>query len=229
VLDRTVKKVRALDVVPVLELSAQYFKRIEASFIWGYPFETLDDFRMTLDLAAEASMLAPKVNVQLHMLSPLPLSPIYRQFSGELLEPEPEDRRWLLLPALLLDERASTVRDIVRSAPDIYPGFYTFPSPDKPVKRALLGRSMSALDRTVGTSLFDRRIAGLLEHDDPVFEQELLRGQKAPTDRIGVGLALGFFNRIRHRTDFLAGQAPFEGTRGPEIVRQRCEPARSAR
>ena len=100
VLDRTVKRVRAEQVVPVLKLSAQYFDTIEASFIWGYPFETADDFARTMDLAGQAALLAPKVNVQLHMLSPLPLSPIYREFTGELLEPEPEDRRWLLLPAL---------------------------------------------------------------------------------------------------------------------------------
>ena len=123
VLDRTVKRLRAEDVLPVLEFSARHFDKVEASFIWGYPFETLDDFKKTLDLAGEASMLAPRVNVQLHMLSPLPLSPIYREFPGELRPPAPEDRPWLLLPALLLDDRAGPLRTVVGGAPDIYPGF----------------------------------------------------------------------------------------------------------
>ena len=224
VLNRTVKKVRAEDVMPVLRISAEYFDKIEASFIWGYPFETLTDFEKTLDLAGEASALAPIVNVQLHMLSPLPLSPIYREFTGQVLEPQPEDRRWLLLPALLLDERAATVRDLVRDAPDIYPGFYTFPTPDKQTKRSLLERSMQALHRTIGRTVFDARAARLLERDDGEIERDLLAAQRHPADRIGVGLALGFLRRTRREAAFEAGQIPFEGTRGPRLVRERLEP-----
>jgi radical SAM superfamily enzyme YgiQ (UPF0313 family) len=63
VLDRTVKKVDAEDILPVVRMSKEYFDCIEASFIWGYPFETLSDFRKTLEIAAEAAMLAPTVNV----------------------------------------------------------------------------------------------------------------------------------------------------------------------
>jgi radical SAM superfamily enzyme YgiQ (UPF0313 family) len=225
VLKRTVKKVRAEDVMPVLKLSAQYFDNIEASFIWGYPFETLDDFKQTFALAAEAAMLASTVNVQLHMLSPLPLSPIYHEFPDQLVEPEPEDRRWLLLPALLLEERASTVRDLVRTAPDIYPGFYSLQTPDKHAKRKLLERTMGSLERMVGSTLFDPQVAALLEHDDHATERELLAAQRHPADQIGVGLALGFFKRTRHRAAFDAGVKPFEGTRGPRIVRERLESA----
>jgi anaerobic magnesium-protoporphyrin IX monomethyl ester cyclase len=221
VLDRTVKRVRAEDVLPVLELSARYFDKIEASFIWGYPFETLDDFKRTLDLAGEASMLAPRVNVQLHMLSPLPLSPIYREFGGTLCSPEPEDRAWLLLPALLLDERAAALRGIVSSAPDIYPGFYSFPTPAKEAKRKLLEQTMSALHRTVGSTLFDRSVGALLKHDDPGLERALLAAQDDTCNRIGTGLALGLFRRTRRRAS--TDPPPFTGQRGPAMVRERPE------
>jgi len=221
VLDRTVKRVRAEDVLPVLELSARYFDKIEASFIWGYPFETLDDFKRTLDLAGQASMLAPRVNVQLHMLSPLPLSPIYREFPGALRSPEPEDRPWLLLPALLLDDRAAALRAIVASAPDIYPGFYSFPTPAKEAKRSLLEQAMGALHRTVGSTLFDRSVAALLKQDDPDLERALLAAQDGTCDRIGTGLALGLFRRTRRRAS--AAPPPFTGQRGPAMVRERPE------
>src|ERR1051325_6235037 len=115
VLDRTVKKVDAEDILPVVRMSKEYFDCIEASFIWGYPFETLSDFRKTLEIAAEAAMLAPTVNVQLHMLSPLPLSPIYQEFPDGLVEPDAEDRSWLLLPAIFQDERAVELRALVRA------------------------------------------------------------------------------------------------------------------
>jgi anaerobic magnesium-protoporphyrin IX monomethyl ester cyclase len=221
VLERTVKKVHAADVMPVLRLSARYFDKIEASFIWGYPFETLADFRDTMRLAAEASSLAPRVNVQIHMLSPLPMSPIYREFSNGLLEPEIEDRPWLLLPALFLDKSAATVREIVRAAPDIYPGFYTLPTPAKKAKRKLLQRSMRVLDRTIGMTFTDQRTARLIEEDDDATERLLFERQKHPADQVGVGLAIGFFRRVRRREGFCSGEKPFEGARGPSMVRER--------
>jgi anaerobic magnesium-protoporphyrin IX monomethyl ester cyclase len=227
VLQRTVKKVHAADVMPVLRLSARYFDKIEASFIWGYPFETIADFRATLRLAAEAASLAPIVNVQLHMLSPLPMSPIYREFPDKLLEPEPEDRQWLLLPAILLDARAGVARELVRAAPDIYPGFYTLPTPAKKAKRRLLQRTMSALDRTVGRTLTEEQVNRLLDEDDAATERRLYAEQRHPADQIGVGLAIGYFRRLRRREEFYSGEKPFEGTRGPSMVRERVETARS--
>jgi radical SAM superfamily enzyme YgiQ (UPF0313 family) len=227
VLDRTVKRVKVEQIMPVLKTSAQHFKKVEASFIWGYPFETLDDFMQTVDLAGEASRLAPIVNVQLHMLSPLPMSPLYRNFPDDLHEPEVEDRPWLLLPAVLLDRRAARIREIVRDAPDIYPGFYTYPSPAKAEKRAVLLQAMRALERTIGKSLVDSDVKSLTTREDTEIQAALLAAESDPIERIGVGLALGFLRRTRNRQDFERGLAPFEGTRGPHLVRQRGEPVRS--
>ncbi|MEW6754082.1 MAG: radical SAM protein [Candidatus Latescibacterota bacterium] len=223
VLDRTAKRVRAEDIMPVLEVSAQHFASIEASFIWGYPFETLDDFSRTLDVAAQASLLAPVVNVQLHMLSPLPMSPIYREFAGQLLDPEPEDARWLLLPAVLLDARAGRVRELVRQHPKIYPGFYTLPTPGKQEKRRQLERVMQTLTQTVGSTVVDGRTARLLREDAAEVEGELLAARPAPAERIGVGLALGAFRRVRHREQPHTGPGPLAGTRGASLVRERPE------
>jgi anaerobic magnesium-protoporphyrin IX monomethyl ester cyclase len=209
VLDRTVKHLRVQDVMPVLKLSAQYFDRIEASFIWGYPFETLDDFERTLELAAEASTLAPKVNVQLHMLSPLPSSPLYHEFDGILREPEEIDRPWLLLPPVLIDPSASVVAELVRAAPDIHPGFYSFPTPAKEAKLRLLDQVMRAFTRTIGSTVFEPRVAKLVEEADDALERDLLAAPLDPADRIGVGLGLGYLGRTRRRNEetALAGQA----------------------
>jgi hypothetical protein len=227
ILDRTLKKVRAGQILPVLKASAQHFDQIEASFIWGYPFESLDDFKRSLDLAGEASLLSPKVDVQMHMLSPLPLSPIFREYPHGLLEPEVEDRPWLLLPALLLDNRSIVLRELIRDAPDIYPGFFTFPTPAKRKKRELLRRSLRALDHTIGSTFFDPSVASLLKEDCEWREQQLLASQLHPADRVGVGLALGFFRRLRNRDEFASGRRPFEGTRGPGLIRERAEPMQS--
>jgi radical SAM superfamily enzyme YgiQ (UPF0313 family) len=219
VLRSTIKELDADTIYPILQISAAYFDRIEASFIWGYPFETYEDFQMTLDIAGRASQLAPKVNVQMHMLSPLPSSPLYREFGGNLLPPEKEDRDWLLLPALLLDERAGTVRRIIEQAPELFPGFFTFPTPDKARKRDDLRRSLRALDHTVGMTMFDTRIAGLLSHDDRTIETRLLEDAACAEERIGVGLALGLFRRTRRRRN--GTKEKHEIARGASLIRQR--------
>jgi radical SAM superfamily enzyme YgiQ (UPF0313 family) len=221
VLARTHKMVRAESVVPVIRHSASVFDHVDASFIWGYPFEELDDFKMTVDLVARVSEFAPRVKIQLHMLSPLPNSPIFREFADVLQEPEPEDRPWLLLPGVLIDPRAEEIGKLVREAPDLYPGFFTLPTPAKAEKREMLGSIMRSLDRTMGRTLLDERIGGLLERESPQLERELIEAETDPCGRIGVGLAVGFLRRSRRRRG--VDDNPFEGTRGMSLVRDRSD------
>ena len=168
--------VRAEDVLPVIAYSAEIFEFVEASFIWGYPFEELEDFKMTLDLAGRVSQWAPKVNVQLHRLSPLPNSPIYKEYPGPLLEPDPRDKPWLLLPAVLLEPEAAAIGRLVRAAPDVYPGFFTLPTPEEGEKR-LMGMVKRTLDRTIGATLFDPDTARLLDEEAPESERGALRSR----------------------------------------------------
>ena len=219
VLARTHKMVRPESVVPVIRHSASVFDMVEASFIWGYPFEELEDFKMTLDLVARVSEFSPRVNVQLHMLCPLPNSPIHREYPGPLLEPEAEDRPWLLLPAVLLDPRATEIANLVAAAPDLYPGFYTLPTPAKAEKRRLLQQVMSKLNRTIGQTMIDPRIGRLLDEESPEIERDLIQSQSDPCEQIGTGLALSFFRRSRRRRG--VGAHPFEGHRRATLVRQR--------
>jgi radical SAM superfamily enzyme YgiQ (UPF0313 family) len=215
VLRRTVKGLDGKTVLPVLRQSAAHFEHIEVSFIWGYPYESLDDFERTIEMAGEASLLAPRVNVQIRMLSPLPNSPIYKQFQGKLLPVEPEDQRWLLLPALLLDARAGEVRRIVEGAPELFPGFYAFPTPAKQEKRARLEEVHRALAGTVGRTFFDPQLGSALAGERPDLERATLEAESSPARRIGVGLAIGYFHRLRARS----ADAP-QGIHAPPLERR---------
>lgn len=219
VLDATVKKVRKADILPVLELSVRYFAHVEASFIWGYPFETFEQFTETVELAAAASFFAPKVNVQLHMLSPLPSSPLYREFQGSLAAPEEEDLQWLLLPPLLLNSAKSELRDLILARPDIYPGFFSFPTPEKEKKRATLRKALGELHRMIGLTFVDPAVADLVKRPNISLEEFLMQTEHLPENRIGRGLALGYFRRLRNGRSNL-GTAPTDGDRGPHFVRQ---------
>jgi anaerobic magnesium-protoporphyrin IX monomethyl ester cyclase len=219
VLARTHKMVRAEDVEPVIAYSAEIFESVEASFIWGYPFEELEDFKMTLDLAGRVSRWAPKVNVQLHRLSPLPNSPIYKEYPSPLLEPDPRDKPWLLLPAVLLEPQAAAIGRLVRAAPDVYPGFFTLPTPEEGEKRRLMGMVKRTLDRTIGATLFDPETARLMDEEAPESSRALFEAETDSIGQIGVGLALSFFGRIRRRRG--SGCATLAGARGPSLVRER--------
>ena len=75
--------------------------------------------------------------------------------------------------------------------------------------------------------MFDPAVVKLLSENCESTEQALIAGERHPADRIGVGLALGFFRRVRRREDFRSGSRPFEGTRGPSFARERMELAGS--
>jgi radical SAM superfamily enzyme YgiQ (UPF0313 family) len=220
ILDRTLKELDPDSILPTLKISAEYFECIEASFIWGYPFETYEDFLLTLDMAARASSFAPKVNIQLHMLSPLPSSPIYREFGGELQLPEKEDANWLLLPAVFLDERARTVRSVVERAPRLFPGFFGFPTPDKARKRERMFEILGSLQVTLGKAIMDRATSTLMTASDPQIEAELLAAATSSVDRIGTGLALALFRRMRLNRAERNGQT-LQGSRTASVVRER--------
>jgi anaerobic magnesium-protoporphyrin IX monomethyl ester cyclase len=221
ILDRTLKELSVESILPTLEMSSRYFDRIEASFIWGYPFETYEDFLCTLDLAAHASEFSPTVNVQLHMLSPLPSSPMYQEFKDTLIHPEAEDSRFLLLPALLLDEQASVVRGVIEKAPHLFPGFFSLPTPDKERKRARLNEVFSSLEAMIGRAILDEQVHALWTAEDRVLERELVNfaDTSSNPERIGTGLALGVFKRLRERKK--ESVLPRHPVRTPGMVRQR--------
>lgn len=220
VLDRTFKELAADSILPTIEMSAKYFDVIEASFIWGYPFESYEDFLLTLELAAEASEFAPRVNIQLHMLSPLPSSLIYQEFHGELLRPEQADSNWLLLPSLFIDERGRAIRKVIERAPKLFPGFFTFPTPDKERKREKMRQVVGALQATMGRAILDASTHRLLTGSDPEIERELLAEATTAVDRIGTGLALGTFRRMR-MDRFEQNEESLHGARSAAVVRER--------
>lgn len=61
---------------------------IWTSFIWGYPFESFNDFAMTIDFAHEIAQLNElfphRVTVQLHFLSPEPATPLFAEYGHTL-------------------------------------------------------------------------------------------------------------------------------------------------
>lgn len=133
VLRRTKKGFRAVDVLPVLGKAVRVFPRTDAFYMWGFPFETLDDFHQTVFQMVSARMLGARVLPSL--LCFLPQTDIYR----ELDDPDVLEFCDELLPEYMLtgheECRGSRVRiadshrpifDFIGQNKDIFPGFFHY-------------------------------------------------------------------------------------------------------
>jgi radical SAM superfamily enzyme YgiQ (UPF0313 family) len=130
--DRIRKKIgKALTIREATErvaLCTRHLDKVVASYIWGFPYETMEDFKATLFSVYAMGQLGALVGLKL--LSPMPLSRLgveYRdqlRFSDELCSVfaalgnrtrEPSERR-----AAIPEE----LQAIILEHPDIFGGFY---------------------------------------------------------------------------------------------------------
>lgn len=102
---------------------------VRCNLIWGFPFETMEDLKQTVQLLFYLKEL--ECDVSIAMLSPLPLSTLYK--SGryglvlhEDLQSSVVSSRFFQPSGELADGKPSTLVDMIRAHPDIFPGFYTF-------------------------------------------------------------------------------------------------------
>ena len=119
---------QALEVIP---RAIDLFPRVDAFYIWGFPFETMDDFNQSLMQMISFRMMGARILPSL--LSLLPQTEIYRQYASEkALEFCP-----YLLPEFVLTghetchgleiEIPAAHREyfeLIRAHPDIFSGFF---------------------------------------------------------------------------------------------------------
>ncbi len=123
----------AADTLDLIPKAVGIFPRVDAFYVWGFPFETMDDFNQTLFQMISCRMLGARILPSL--LSFLPQTEIYEQWgrNGQL-EFCPH-----LLPEFVLTGHeivhGSNVEfpaphrhyfDLIAANPDIFPGFYHF-------------------------------------------------------------------------------------------------------
>lgn len=89
--NNVLKKIKqGLTVDRVLEVilkSTKYFRTVEAGLMWGFPFETLDDFKETLKISKHLKEDLC-CQVQLRWLEPYPATALYREYKDKLFFPE---------------------------------------------------------------------------------------------------------------------------------------------
>jgi radical SAM superfamily enzyme YgiQ (UPF0313 family) len=120
----------SLDLIPK---AVQIFRRVDAFYVWGFPFETMEDFNQSLFQMVSFRTMGARILPSLLCL--LPQTPIY-----ESLDPNTrlEFCPWLLPEFVLtghevlrgsnveVPERHRRYFDLILANPDIFPGFFHF-------------------------------------------------------------------------------------------------------
>jgi radical SAM superfamily enzyme YgiQ (UPF0313 family) len=119
---------QAMDIVPQ---AVEIFRRVDAFFVWGFPFETMEDFHQTLFQMVSFRMLGARILPSL--LSLLPQTDLYEEWHDKVeLEFCP-----YLFPEFVftghevcragqveIPERYIEYFELIKSNPDIFSGFF---------------------------------------------------------------------------------------------------------
>jgi len=133
VLRRTRKGFTPDQAVEVVSAAVERFPRVDTFFVWGFPFETMDDFYQTLFQMVSFRLMGARVLPSL--LCYLPQTRIYDEYRG--------DPRFEFCPDLLpeymltghevchpshveIDSAHRWLFDLVVEHPRIFPGFYHY-------------------------------------------------------------------------------------------------------
>lgn len=133
VLRRTKKGFRPEQSMEVVAEAVKRFPRVDTFFVWGFPFETLDDFHQSLFQMVTFRLMGARVLPSL--LCYLPQTGIYEEYR--------HDPRFEFCPDLLpeymltghelcrpwkieIDREHAWLFDLVRAHPAIFPGFFHY-------------------------------------------------------------------------------------------------------
>lgn len=115
---------------------------VHASFTWGYPFETMEDFYETVLSMAYAARLGTDYSA--HQLSPLPASPIYEEYKDSLRFSEQLISDIVISGYMNCTKEAFApnqgIAALIRTHPRLFSGFYHVASEDIGKKHRIVQR-----------------------------------------------------------------------------------------
>jgi anaerobic magnesium-protoporphyrin IX monomethyl ester cyclase len=123
VLGEIVKETDVETITDVVARSVRHFPFVTASFVWGFPTETLDDLQQTVWLLLYLTSLG--ASPQLNLVLPYSYSTLYHQnrdrivfdprYSSQLQFYENKNKDWL--------------HEMIAGRPDLFSAFYQLPTP----------------------------------------------------------------------------------------------------
>lgn len=146
ILERINKPFTAEQAQKSIKESINYFDSTILSFMWGFPFETVKEFRKTLLLYSYYDqLLSERIDAGLGLLIPLPESMLFKQFRHSLRFSE--ELSWNGLLSLrdskkhLNPEMRKKIISMINSSPEIFSPFYYYHHKGIEEKNAILRES----------------------------------------------------------------------------------------
>jgi radical SAM superfamily enzyme YgiQ (UPF0313 family) len=103
-----------------IDISLKYFEVVQTSFVWGFPFETLEQFHDTFFTIIHLAMKGTAVKAVL--LTPFPLSDLYTQYKDTLKFSEE------MCPSLYLAgfHDKPEIKALIKEYKEVFPSFYYY-------------------------------------------------------------------------------------------------------
>jgi radical SAM superfamily enzyme YgiQ (UPF0313 family) len=144
IMKKTGKNITVAQALRAVALSSRAIPHVLVPFMWGFPFETMDDLLQTIQVMSYIHEY-PGASVRLNMVVPLPGTALTEEHKDEIFfTPDmlPFNKsKYYLKPSMI---------DLVRSHRVIFSSFYTFKTPELE-KKALLLRHLLPCGAYVGT------------------------------------------------------------------------------
>lgn len=144
VLEKINKRFTIMEATKMVEMSSRHFEHVITSFIWGFPFETMDDLKSTV--FSIFSMWQFGAMAGLKLLSPMPLSQLGIEYRDRLVFSEEYCSVFASLGNVTPGGMSERVRipgeltALIRAHPGIFAGFFHVESDDLKEKKAYLDR-----------------------------------------------------------------------------------------
>jgi radical SAM superfamily enzyme YgiQ (UPF0313 family) len=146
VMNRASKGITVAKVLDAVKLASSIVPHLLLPFMWGFPYETLEDLRQTVNIMTLCADRF-KASVRLGMVVPMPGAPLTRESGEDIFYSEevlPFNKSKYYLKAHMMD--------MVLGYQDIFSCFYTFRTPD-------FGKKVEMLRRLFPGECYEGRIA----------------------------------------------------------------------
>jgi anaerobic magnesium-protoporphyrin IX monomethyl ester cyclase len=112
----------------VVSESVKHFEHVISTFMWGFPFETMEDFYQTIFFMSRIASIGSTITLLL--LSPAPLSPLCEEYKSNLNFSEElcsNIARWEYENSdQKLSQESENITNLIKKYPEIFPDFYYF-------------------------------------------------------------------------------------------------------
>ncbi|NIO20155.1 MAG: radical SAM protein, partial [Candidatus Aenigmarchaeota archaeon] len=129
----------------VIMKSKKYFPKIRTSFIWGFPFETIEDFKKTIELT-EKVIFEWRIHANLLILTPQIGTQIYNEYKNHVIPWSPSIPKMILhgvygpLKTLHIMCERDNIFEAFKNEPKILLFYYRYKTPNFPQKLKIYER-----------------------------------------------------------------------------------------